>query len=534
MNAGAEGARLATGEVLVRATNRPTRWLAILASAAAGLGCSADDVGTPRAAEPGQVPRDALPDGLYHDFLDGKFDSAGHPLTAEVWQAEAAQCRADTGFPEAEGLGLWPGWDGAGMACRGVSSTLGRGRFTLNVRALTQEICRDEHCDPHRPVLTLRVADAVGATLAERTLRLGEFLSPLTYQNGSLSFSHAEIGLVSFEIRWAGEVETRLDYVELFRSHRGLLVTPPSGPLEPEAMVRIEVQDPPTAFTLEVRCDDLDRSDALEQLLAAGDATWQDTEFCTIVAAPAAALLEGCALPTRLRVRLMSGSYARATSRITVTGPPAACSFAPDTTRVLLTGFEPFPADSIRDNSSEHAVTGFAADPVEAISVMTMVLPVEFDTAPAMLREAIGRCEPDVVIGFGQGRSEVDLETTAYNLKDSSAIAGGVPDNRGLIGEGSAIVDDGPAELASGLPLALIEQDLTAAGIAVAMSDDPGRYVCNDLFYELMTAARGRPTVAGFVHLPRIPVIQADDQARLQTVVEAAVRRSVDLFRTNP
>jgi len=494
-------------------------------------GCSSGDGPTPTQPETGKAPRDSLPDGLYHDFLDGKFDGAGHPLNAEVWQAEGTVCAARTGYAEAEGLGLWPGSDAADVVCSTSSATLGRGQFTLNVRSLVDETCRDDSCDPSLPVLTVRVASDDGQTIQERTVKWEAFLTPLTYQNSSLTFSHADIGPVSIEVAWAGQVKARVDYLELFRSHRNLLITPPSGPLEPDTELRIEVQDAPTEFTLQVHCGDLDLSEVLTEQLASGEATWEDTEFRTIVRSPAATLLEGCSMPSRVRVSMMSGSWVRATSRVTISDSPPDCSFEPGTTRVLLTGFEPFPAASNRDNSSERAVTGFDASDIANISVMSMILPVEFDTAPAMLADAIARCQPDVVVGFGQGRTEVDLEMAAYNLKDSSAISGGAPDNRGIIGEGDAIVMGGADELASGLPTAAIRGSLLSDNVAANLSDDPGRYVCNNLFYRLMAATNGSPAVAGFVHLPRIPVVTDADQAMLQTVVHHVVDQAVQQFR---
>lgn len=497
-------------------------------------GCSsADDL----ALEPppaGELPRDALPDGLYHDFFDGKFDAAGHPLNAQVWEAEDASCNGRTGWREQEGQGLWANWDPADVVCQASSALLGRGRFTLNVRALVYEACADESCAGDTTVLTLLVRDAAGQVIQSIDVSHDAFLTANTYQNVPLTFSHTENEPVSFEVSWPGHVGARVDYVELFRSHRNLLVTPPSGPWAAGDELQIELQDPPADYHLEIRCDELELTDRLNELLTAGEATSTQTEFRTIVTAPAATLLEGCTLPTRVRVSVVSGTWVRATSRVTVLDQEPPCDFASDATRVLLTGFEPFPADSNRDNSSEQAVTGFDAGALDDVSVMTMVLPVEFDTAPDMLASAIARCEPDVVIGFGQGRTEVDLETTAYNLKDSSAIAGGVPDNRGLIGEGDAIEPGSDAELDSGLPLERIRAEIAGAGIAVNLSDDPGRYVCNNLFYRIMTATSGTAAVGGFVHLPRIGHVTDADRAMLQTVVEHVVGEAVAVARDGP
>jgi pyroglutamyl-peptidase len=201
------------------------------------------------------------------------------------------------------------------------------------------------------------------------------------------------------------------------------------------------------------------------------------------------------------------------------------------TTRVLLTGFEPFPAASNHDNSSEQAVSAFDPSAIPGISSMKLTLPVEFDTAPGIVSSAIERCAPDVVIGFGQGRSEVDLETTAYNLEDSSEVAGGVPDNRGHIPGGVSIVSGGPAELGTALPADTIRAALGAAGIAANLSDDPGRYVCNNVFYRIMTDSAGTNRVSGFVHLPYIHTVDDQDRAMLKAVVTEVVGRAVEKQR---
>jgi pyroglutamyl-peptidase len=123
------------------------------------------------------------------------------------------------------------------------------------------------------------------------------------------------------------------------------------------------------------------------------------------------------------------------------------------------------------------------------------------------------------VIGFGQGRSTVDVETTAYNRMDSSDIAGGAPDNRGVVRAGDPIAAGGPDELATGLPAAALVDALLDRGVDASESDDPGRYICNNLFYSIMRAVEGTDRVGGFVHLPYIARVDEDDRAMLQTVV---------------
>jgi pyroglutamyl-peptidase len=489
---------------------------ALMCLATVGCGSSSDEPsGAPPAA---QVPRDSLPDGLFHDFLDGKYDGFGHPVGAQVWELES-DCEPELGTRLDDSVAV----DSATPAalCDKTSDSLGRGRFVLNTHALAERTCAGVDCD--NAALELSVHDQDGNELASQTITLGQFGPALTYQNQSLTFSHYGDGPVNVRLGYLGGAALRVDYLELFRATRNLIVSPPSGGHDDQSAFVVEVVDPPSDFVLRASCGETDLTEIVAELLAAGDATRTDEEFRSTFEIPSPALLSHCPLPARVLFRLASTTSSTRAARVSVYDGQLPCSFEPGLTKVLLTGFEPFPADSSKDNSSEQAVFAFDDASVPGISVMRLLLPVEFDTAPDIAVSVIERCEPDVVIGFGQGRTTVDLETTAYNLKDSSAIAGGTPDNRGHIAGHDSIVTDGPAERGSGLPLSTILSALQDAQIAVNYSDDPGRYVCNNVFYRYMAAAESRGITAGFIHLPRIPSVDDEQRAMLARVVQEAV-----------
>lgn len=479
-------------------------------AAIALLGC---DLAQP---EPGRARRDGEPDGLYRDFWDGKYDDAGHPLGALVWEPGNDACASATGAAEAEGWAARPGRDDAGVVCDAEARELGLGRFVVNVRALVPESGAGD-------VLEVVVTDDAGDELARETVRGDAFDDPMVYANAAVRFTHRTDGPVRVTVRWLGDVPVRIEYVELFRAARGVTIEPASGVLADGATVRLELQDPPESAGVELWCDDVDRTAALHELLASGAATRVDTPFRALIEAPAAELLAGCEPTTRVRARVVSGSWVRAAARVTYYAALPACpDWQPGGTRVLLTGFEPFPADSRADNSSERAVMGFDATAVPDVEVMRLILPVEWRTAAAIATDVIARCQPDLVIGFGQGRWAVDVELTAYNRMDTSEIAGGVPDNRGEILGGEPIDRDGPATQATALPADALVAALRAAGIDTDTSTDPGRYICNNLFYAI---TRATPR-AGFIHLPYLPTVDDADQRMLQTVVETAIELS--------
>jgi len=381
-------------------------------------------------------------------------------------------------------------------------------------------------------VVTLRVRDQAGDVVAERDVPAAELQTALTYQNLPLRFTRDALTPVVVEVAWPARRTVRIDYVEVFRSSRQLILSPASGELATDALLQLELTDPPSGVSFRAACGETDRTDALTALLADGTATQTTTDFRTFVTVPATALLDGCGLPTRLKVSAVTDSWVRETSRVTYRAAPPACAFEGAGTRVLLTGFEPFPADSSSDNVSEQAVQGFDPGAVADVTLMRLTLPVEYDTAAAWVDDVVLRCQPDVLVGFGQGRTAVDLETTAYNVKDTSEVSGGVPDNRGVIMGGEPVVEGAPDELTSGLPLEAILGGLRRAGVEADLSDDPGRYICNSVFYTMVRAAEGTPRVGGFVHLPRMYTVDEAARARLQTIVETTVAEAVALRRS--
>jgi pyroglutamyl-peptidase len=374
---------------------------------------------------------------------------------------------------------------------------------------------------------TVRVTGAGGRELAHTEVPHSRFTGDHIYQNVPIELTSWDGAAFDIEITWPGEHPVRIDYLELFRARRGVAIEPASGVLTADRL-QLEILDPPPGYRLELGCGELSLTERLADQLASGDATRTDTDFRSIVDAPAA-LIADCPRPTRLLAEVVADGRSRAAARVTYYDAVPPCSFPADSDRprVLLTGFEPFPADGRHDNSSEEAVTRFDPGALD-IDLMTLILPVEWQAAADLVAGTIDRCRPDVVIGFGQGRSAVDVETIAYNVMDSSDVAGGVPDNRGLVHGGTPIVDGGAAELATGLPAAAIVDRLRAAGIAAGPSDDPGRYICNNVFYAIMTAARTADFVGGFIHLPYIREVGADQAAMLQQTVDTAVRLALE------
>lgn len=515
-------------------SSRKVTWLSVAAIGIAITitgGCADpahDDDLLEISAEPNQ---DALPGGLFHDFIaDGKYDAAGHPQGAEVFEGQA-RCAPTTGAVGVRGIGASRGEHPTGVLCGAETANLGDGTFALNVRALMVDGAKSANADDVLMEIVVLDGEEV---LATREITATDFGAGDLEQDLAVHFRHRGDSPVRFEVRWPGVVDIRLSYVEVFRSTPRLVVSPSSQPLPlgDGSTFEIEMQDPPDDMTFAVACDDTDLTERIDGLIESGEAELIDTEFRRVLRAPADLVLEGCATPSKVRVHAMVGGWATETSRVTYYGEPIPCAYTSgdsDRVRVLITGFEPFPADSDRDNSSKEAVDAYVAGEIpDNIAVMRAVLPVEYDAASALVDDLIDRCAPDVVVGFGQGRGRVDLERIAYNRKDTAAVAGGVPDNRGVVYGGDPIVDGGPAERETALPVEVILTGLEALEIRSGPSTDPGRYVCNNLFYTIMTAVtEARTGTGGFVHLPRIPTVDESDRETLRQTVATVIDETV-------
>lgn len=167
---------------------------------------------------------------------------------------------------------------------------------------------------------------------------------------------------------------------------------------------------------------------------------------------------------------------------------------------ILLTGFEPFGGDSV--NPSWEVARALHGEVVAGGRVHACCLPTTFDGAPAALREALARYEPEVVIALGlaSGRAEVSIERVAVNLIDAR-----IPDNAGHRPQDVPVRSDGPAAYFSTLPIKAMRDALRAAGHPAGLSLSAGAFVCNQVFYELQHQLAGQARRSGFIHVPALP-----------------------------
>jgi pyroglutamyl-peptidase len=200
---------------------------------------------------------------------------------------------------------------------------------------------------------------------------------------------------------------------------------------------------------------------------------------------------------------------------------------------VLLTGFDPFGADTI--NPSWLAVKALHGRQIMGHSIVAAQLPTVFGASLQTLRALLKQHKPTLIICVGQagGRNALSLERVAININDAR-----IADNAAAQPVDTPVIPDGPAAYFSTLPIKSMLVALQREGVAAEVSQTAGTFVCNHVFYGLMHALatqRGlRRVRGGFIHVPWLPeqgspAMALDDMARgLKLAVRTALVTSRD------
>lgn len=153
--------------------------------------------------------------------------------------------------------------------------------------------------------------------------------------------------------------------------------------------------------------------------------------------------------------------------------------------KIILTGFGVFAANTV--NPTEIIVNALSHDD----GISSYILPVVYDRCA----DAIGNTDGNIYLhlGLASSRNVITVEKYAYNEKRASSA-----DNDGILFSGEKIRDDGPDTLTTPFDAESIVNALVSRGIESRISSDPGRYVCNNIYYHSLL--RGRKAL--FVHLP--------------------------------
>jgi pyroglutamyl-peptidase len=171
-------------------------------------------------------------------------------------------------------------------------------------------------------------------------------------------------------------------------------------------------------------------------------------------------------------------------------------------TRILLTGFEPFGKSKV--NPSEKVVRSLAGVKLDAINLITCILPVNGNLAPESILRTIETTSPDFVVCLGEApkRHSISIERVAINLLDFR-----IPDNNGNQFIDAPVVEGGPDAYFVSLPVRKILEAVQNENIPAELSLTAGTYLCNQVLYEVLhfISKKNMPTRAGFIHLPSLP-----------------------------
>ncbi|HEY6034310.1 MAG TPA: hypothetical protein VIV58_08625, partial [Kofleriaceae bacterium] len=164
-------------------------------------GCAASPAGT---SDPNS--------GLLRDFLDGKYDGAGHPINARVTEAEAICANAGTANDTTVSLT---------SAC---TAKIAGGEQSGDLVASARLAVRGHASSGD--IATVEILDASGSKLASETLtvarlRAGEWIDwPVAWSSTGAA--------VQLRITPAAGAQLDFDYVEVFPQRFGLVLAPGS------------------------------------------------------------------------------------------------------------------------------------------------------------------------------------------------------------------------------------------------------------------------------------------------------------------
>lgn len=178
----------------------------------------------------------------------------------------------------------------------------------------------------------------------------------------------------------------------------------------------------------------------------------------------------------------------------------------PSTAPLLITAFGPFGGRKL--NASSLALGEMKQTDR---SFRYRILPVDQMEAPRRLADAVRKVSPRALLLLGEAAKAqcIRLETKAWNKLDFP-----IPDISGRQPQARPIDRAAPAKLSTTMDVRSLQRALTQAGHPVELSEDPGRYLCNQIYFTALHRA-GVPAI--FVHLPleeRLATARAADAIR--------------------
>jgi pyroglutamyl-peptidase len=218
----------------------------------------------------------------------------------------------------------------------------------------------------------------------------------------------------------------------------------------------------------------------------------------------------------------MAGALAQPWCRIRLFSKDAAMSGK----TILLTGFEPYGGGTL--NPSTELVNNFDGRSMGDYLVVGRTLPVSQRDLASRIVRLMDEWDPKAVVSLGlwPGEPVLRLERVAVNVADFE-----IPDNDGVLLRDAPLSASAATAHLTTLPLRTIEDALIDAGIPARISSTAGTFLCNATMFGFLDliAARGRSTLAGFVHVPYLPQQVAAHLDRLRRTHDIELHQRADL-----
>ncbi len=174
---------------------------------------------------------------------------------------------------------------------------------------------------------------------------------------------------------------------------------------------------------------------------------------------------------------------------------------------ILVTAFEPYDGSSL--NPSELVLKKLPGE-INGVNLRKVILACDSLCTPLYVTELASDLLINMVVILGEDRRYAlpTMERIAYNWLQYD-----VPDNLGHQPINSSIVAHGPEFLETSIDVTAIRLALTSKGTRVNVSEDPGRHLCNHVYFKVRYHTYPKPVL--LLHLPRLPEQQAYPSMRL-------------------
>lgn len=181
--------------------------------------------------------------------------------------------------------------------------------------------------------------------------------------------------------------------------------------------------------------------------------------------------------------------------------------------RVLITGFGAFLSHGV--NPAEQVALSLKKEHYDIA-----ILPVSYQKAKQAFFAIPNLRSYDLILSLGLASSRrlISLERTAYNEMNALHL-----DNDGVRKLGEVIVPGQPASLTTSLNVPALHEALEKAGIPSEISSDPGRYICNEVYY--LDLVSGIPAL--FVHFPSLEKSSLEKDLAATKVILKAERLKI-------